>query len=192
MNESTVRILTRIAIALTVVFVAVSIYDCNFRERNPGDLAHLEGDNLFTDGAFERALNKYQEAIEADPSHIHALRGKARSLLKLGRLDESIEVFTTAITREPDFGAAYANRGIAYDSKGEHELALKDYEQALTLDPELAKGPHWMTRFLRLQPDKPPGIAERAAYIRSELAKPESERVLRVPELDASQRSYKQ
>ena len=64
--------------------------------------------------------------------------------------------------------------------------------RVLELDPELIDGPHWLTRFLRNQPQKPPGIAERTAYLRKELAKPESERLLRVPEQDAEQRSYKQ
>jgi hypothetical protein len=42
---------------------------------------------------------------------------------------------------------------------------------------------------LRNQPEAPPTIADRAAYLRAELAKPESERLLRMPELDAP---YKQ
>ena len=63
---------------------------------------------------------------------------------------------------------------------------------ALELDPELAEGPSWLTRFLRNQADAPPTIADRARYLRAELAKPESERVLRVPEHDAQQRPYQQ
>jgi hypothetical protein len=55
----------------------------------------------------------------------------------------------------------------------------------------MVEGPNWLTRFLRLQPEKPPSVVDRAAYLRQELAKPESERLLRVPEEDAKQRSYK-
>jgi hypothetical protein len=64
--------------------------------------------------------------------------------------------------------------------------------RALELDPELAEGPHWLTRFLRNQPEAPPTIADRARYLRAELAKPEAERVLRVPQIDAQQRPYQQ
>ena len=192
MNERTYRILTRVAIALTALFVLFSVYDCSFRERNPGDLPYLQGDNLFEDGAYDRALEKYQKALTESADHIHALRGKARSLMQLGRLDEALSSFDEAIAREPDFGASYANRAIAHDRMGHYDKALADYEKALSLDPELAAGPHWMTRFLRLQSTKPPGIADRAAYLRQELAKPPGQRLLRVPERDAEQRPFKQ
>jgi len=192
MNESTYRILTRVAIGLTVLFVLFSIYDCSFRDRDPGDLPYLEGDTLCADGAYDRALQKYQEASTEKPDHIHALRGKARSLMQLMQLREAISAFDAAIGREPDFGASYANRAIAHDRMGHYEQALADYDKSLALDPELAEGPHWMTRFLRLQPDKPPGIPDRAAYLRQELAKPPAQRVLRMPETDAEQRPFKQ
>jgi len=88
--------------------------------------------------------------------------------------------------------ANYANRGILLDTMGRHEEALADYDEALAIDAEVAKGPHWLTRFLRNQPEAPPTIADRARYLRAELAKPEAERVLRVPEVDQQQRPYKQ
>jgi len=51
-------------------------------------------------------------------------------------------------------------------------------------------GPDWLTRLLRNQPHQPPGIAERARYLKEQLALPPSERLLRVPELDEAQRPY--
>jgi len=38
---------------------------------------------------------------------------------------------------------------------------------------------------------KPPGIADRAAYLEKELQKPPGQRLLKVPELDDQQRMYK-
>ena len=75
---------------------------------------------------------------------------------------------------------------------GLHEEALAAYRKALELQPELAEGPNWLTRFFRLQPEKPPTIAERARYLAEQLSKPSEERRLRWPEKDAEQRSYKQ
>ncbi len=89
------------------------------------------------------------------------------------------------------YAQAYADRGILNDRAGQYEAALHDYRKALKLNPELAEGPGWLWRFLRNIPDRPPTIADRADYLEEQLKKPESERLLRVPELDAKQRMYK-
>ena len=74
---------------------------------------------------------------------------------------------------------------------GLSEKALGDYRRALALDASLADGPGWITRFFRKQPQAPPTIRDRAVYLAEELKKPAAERLLQVPELDSSQRSYK-
>ena len=192
MDKGLYKFLKWTAILLAVAWIGWSIYDSMIAPRRPGDLDYLEANNLFEDGEYQRALDRYDEALKEDPDHLHAMRGRARSLMQLRRSPQALTVFNTAISLEPDFGPTYANRGILHDRMGRYEKAVEDYERALALDPELTEGPHWLTRFLRNQPQKPPGIAERAAYLRKELAKPEGERVLRVPDLDAEQRSYKQ
>ena len=192
MDKGLYRFLKWTAIILTIAWVGWSMYDSMIAPRNPGDLAYLEGNNLFEDGNYQRALGKYDEALSEDPNHIHAMRGRASSLMQLGQSPQALAAFNTTIALDPDFGATYANRGVLHDRMGRYQQAIEDYERGLALDPELAEGPHWLTRFLRNQPQKPPGVAERAAYLREELAKPESERLLRVPDLDAEQRSYKQ
>jgi len=192
MDETSYRILVRVAISLTVIFIAVSIYDCGYKNSNPGDLPYLEADNFFEDGQYQKALEKYTEALKVDAADIHALRGKARSLMQLGRFEEAQTVYDLAIKLEPGFATSYANRGILHDRMGEYQKALADYAKAMQLDPQINEGPHWLTRLMRNQPDKPPGIADRARYLREQLAKPQSERLLRVPEIDAKQRTYKQ
>ena len=176
---------------MALVWLSWSLYESFFKARAPGDTDYHAANRLFEDGDYERALEAYRDALDDDSEHIHAQRGLARTLLQLGRYDESLNQFNSAIALEPDFAGSYANRGILYDRMGHHQLALEDYRTALQLDPEIAEGPHWLIRFLRNQPERPPGIAERAAYLANELHKPVSERVLRLPEIDAEQRSYK-
>lgn len=191
-SEDLYRFLKGTAITLAVVWVGWSISDSFFSGRNPGDNAYHEANTLFEDGYYHRALDKYEDALRLAPNHIHARRGRARALLQLGRLAEALQEFDAVIAMEPEFAAAYANRAILHDRMGNYPQAIEDYQRALVLDPELARGPHWLTRFLRLQVEKPPTIADRARYLRDQLALPESERLLRVPEVDAKQRSYKQ
>ncbi len=189
MDERLYSSLKWTAIVLTITWVGWTFYDSG--EINPGDQVYLAANNLFEDEEYERALKTYQQALHEDPNHIHALRGKARSLLKLKHYSEASRTFDAAIAREPDFAATYANRGILYDLTGQHEKALADYELAIQKDMELGDGPSWFTRFFRLQPEKPPTIVERASYLREQFAKPESERQLRIPEQDDKQRPYK-
>jgi len=180
------------AIVLTLAWIGWSAYDSMVGPRNPGDMGYLAANKLFEDGDYQRALEKYDEALNEAPDHIFALRGRARSLMQLGRLEKALATFDAAIALAPDFGATYAIRGILYDRMGRYENAIEDYTRALQLEPKLADGPNWLTRFLRNQPQKPPSIADRAGYLRQELAKPENERVLKVPEVDAEQRTYQQ
>lgn len=191
MDRRLYRFLMGAAIAMTAAWVGWSFYDSFFGDKAPGDLAYHAANRLFEDGEYARALADYETALKKNPRHLYALRGKARTLMQLERYEESLAAFDEAVQRDPDFGATYANRGILYDRMGRYRAAIADYEHALHLDQELADGPNWLTRFLRLQPEKPPTIADRAAYLRAQLAKPVDERVLRVPELDEQQRPYK-
>lgn len=201
MDDRLTRALKVMAVVLVVAFVGWAAYD-RFAAVAPGDMAYHAGNRAFEDGEYQRAADAYREALAENPDHLYALRGLARSLHLAGQHEEALGLYDAAIARFPappqDDGelaalaADYANRGILLDTMGRHADALADYTRALALHEEVAEGPHWLTRFLRNQPEPPPTIADRAAYLRAELAKPESERVLRVPEIDAEQRPYKQ
>lgn len=190
MDERLYRLLKVAAVVLTLAWAGWTVYDSFVADAEPGDGAYLAANKRFEDGDYKGALTEYEAALRENPEHLHALRGKARSLLQLERYPEALEAFNAAIARAPEFGGSYANRGILFDRMGEYEKALADYEHALRLDASVAEGPGWLTRFFRLQPEKPPTVADRAGYLRRELAKPEGERVLRVPALDRQQRPY--
>jgi len=183
------RLLKYTAIAVFVLVIGVLVYG-QMQETVPGDHSYAAGNRSFEDGNFTKALAEYDAALEQNPRGAHIVRAKARTLMQLGRNDEALEWFERAITMQPYFGGAYANRGILYDRMGKYELAVADYEKALQLDESVAEGPGWLTRFLRNQPDKPPTVRDRLAYLKAELKKPPAERVLRVPEIDGTQRSY--
>lgn len=88
-------------------------------------------------------------------------------------------------------GVAYANRGILKDRMADYQGALADYRAALKLAPEVREGPGLVTRFLRNQPERPPDIGQRADYLEQQLAKPESERLLSLRQVDMEQRPYR-
>jgi tetratricopeptide (TPR) repeat protein len=111
--------------------------------------------------------------------------------MQMGEDNEAMQEFNLVIERNPELAPAYADRGILYDRMGEYRKALADYKKALELDKEILEGPGWLWRFMRNIDEKPPTIKDRADYLESELAKPEDERLLRLPEEDEKQRMYK-
>jgi tetratricopeptide (TPR) repeat protein len=191
MDDSLYKALKYTAIVMVLGWIVWTVADTFFIERVPGNTAYQEGEIFFEDGEYGRALEKYEAALQANPTAPHYVRAKARALLQLERYDEALLWFNQAVDIQPFFGGTYANRGILYDRIGEYEKAVADYEKALELSEEVGEGPHWLIRFLRNQPEPPPTVADRLAYLKQELAKPEDERLLRVPELDAKQRTYK-
>lgn len=180
----------RLAIALAVLSAGWFLYDSLIARRDPALDAQAAADRAFEDADYERALALYRERAALQPGNAFALRGVALSLMQLGRNDAALAAFAGAIAADPETAFAWANRGILHDRMGRHEAAAADYRRALALDPSVADGPHWLTRFLRNLPDRPPSVADRLAYIESELAKPPERRLLRVDEADAAQRPY--
>jgi tetratricopeptide (TPR) repeat protein len=186
------RFWRRLAIGLALISIGWFLYDGLIAARDPALDAQSAADRAFEDGDYDRALALYSDRVAVEPNSAFALRGIAQSLMQLGRSEEALGAFAAAISADPGFGGVYANRGILHDRMGNYEAAIADYARALEFDPELADGPHWMTRFLRNQSEAPPTIADRLGYLKAELAKPEEQRTLRVPEEDAEQQSYQQ
>ncbi|MBI5748845.1 MAG: tetratricopeptide repeat protein [Nitrospinae bacterium] len=49
--------------------------------------------------------------------------------------DSAIEAYTKAIALDPNYAAAYGNRGLAYDDKGQYDRAIEDYNKVIASDP---------------------------------------------------------
>ena len=53
--------------------------------------------------------------------------------------DKQIEYYTYAIEQKPDWCWPYNNRGLAYDDKGDYDLAIADYNRVINIDPNDAE-----------------------------------------------------
>lgn len=190
MDERLYRTLKITALVMVLGWVGWTIYDGFIRPQDATSVTLAAAHRAFADGQYDKARSGYAQVLEGQPGHLDARRGLARSLMQLQRYDAALAEFDRAIEADPDFGATYANRAILHDRSGRYRKALADYRRALALDPELAEGPGWLTRFLRNQPS-PPTIGDRADYLAAQLQLPPEERVLRSPEQDAAQDSYR-
>lgn len=192
MDERLYAFLKYTAMIMVAAWIGWSFYDSFVDEGSPGQNAFITGDKFFEDGDYQRALAEYETALSQEPDAPYLLRAKARALMQLDENEEALVWYDRAVEVQPYFGGTYANRGILHDRMGRYQLAVADYEKALELDEEIGEGPHWLTRFLRNQPERPPTVKDRLEYLKAELAKPVEDRVLRMPEVDQQQRPYKQ
>ena len=179
-------------IGLTALFI-FGYYYFQFmsHESTPGENMFRLANKYLEDGKNDEALKAFDEVVAKYPDYIEAYMGRAITLMQLQEYEKSRRDFNRALALDENFAAAYANRGILNDRMGEYRAAITDYRKAIELNPELTEGPGLIWRFLRNVSEKPPSIKDRADYIEEELKKPESERLLRVSEVDAEQRMYK-
>ncbi|MGF1639768.1 MAG: tetratricopeptide repeat protein [Rhodospirillales bacterium] len=199
------RIIRRFIILMAVAtFVMFSVWAAfrGYFEAVPGDYEVRQGDILLGDRKYDQALERFTAALDAAPDHRGALMGRAIAFLESGRHEEAEAEFTYLIdflthNVAPDdatgigvLAGAYANRGILYDRTERYEKALADYTRAIEIDEGAVEGPDLVHRILYVRP-KPATVSRRAEYLRQQLALPEGERLLRIPELDAEQRMHK-
>jgi tetratricopeptide (TPR) repeat protein len=188
MNKNTLAVIIALCILGIIGFY---YYKYTVLETTPGENKYRLANKYLEDGNYDESLKVLDELLVNHAEYKEAHVARAITLMQMGQLYESRKSFDRAIRLDNNYAQAYANRGILNDRDGRYDDALHDYRKALKLDPELAKGPGWLWRFLRNIPEPPPTIADRADYLEEQLKKPESERLLRVPELDSKQRMYK-
>ncbi len=167
----------------------------------PGDFETRQGDIHLRSSEWADAVDDFDAALDAEPSHRGAWMGRAIALLELGQSREAEAEYTRLIqhlTRhleEDDttgrgvLAAAYANRGILRDRERRYEEALADYVASLNVDEGAVSGPDIFHKILH--DARPSTVRDRALYINEQLALPEEERVLSIPEIDARQRMHK-
>lgn len=66
-------------------------------------LVHL-GDLSFDEGDADSALGYYLEALEASPTDVAALAGRAKSLAGLGQIETALDDYGTVVSRAPEPG----------------------------------------------------------------------------------------
>jgi tetratricopeptide (TPR) repeat protein len=199
--------LLRRFVILMVLFMAVVMVGTDFFQqwahKPPGDYETEVGTLRLEDKLYDEAMAHYNKALELAPNHRGALMGRALVHIQTGKYQKAIAELTSLIAHlkqevardndETDRGvlaAAYANRGIVHDRTGAYEKALADYIESLKTDEESVDGPGVVHKIL-YGSDRVSTVRDRAVYLHEQLQKPESERVLRIPELDDLQRMHR-
>ena len=187
---------------LTFVMFTVWALVRSFMNRPPGDYETEVCDMRLKDKLYDQALQAANIALEKSPDHRGAIMCKALVFISQKMYLEATEElnylinFLKKTVKDDDLtgvgtlAAAYANRGIIKDRKKDYQGALQDYLKALGIDHKAVAGPGLGTVILNYK-FKSSSVKERALYLNEQLQLPESERVLRIEELDEGQVMHK-
>lgn len=135
------RILT-ILLTLFVVSFASGQIDLDQSFPTSQDSLVLEGIKLIDNNEFKKASKIISKAIKKDiinPAGSYylgiALNNSWRS--NHPKQDKAINAFTNAIEHDINNPKYFFRRGLCYHGKGDHRLALVDFDRAITLNPDI-------------------------------------------------------
>ena len=195
------RFIINMAILTFVMFTVWALVR-SFMNRPPGDYETEVCDMRLKDKLYDQALQAANTALEKTPDHRGAIMCKALVFISQKMYLEATEElnylinFLEKTVKDDDLtgvgtlAAAYANRGIVKDRKKDYQGALQDYLKALGIDHKAVAGPGLGAVILNYK-FKSSSVKERALYLNEQLQLPESERVLKIQELDEGQVMHK-
>ena len=91
-------------------------------------LAFQTNDQNKRDKLLLEATRLYRKALEIYPSEVNTMNNLAANLYFLGRINESLSIYTMIIEKSLNVYSAYMGRAKIYEDMGEYVKALKDYE----------------------------------------------------------------
>jgi serine/threonine protein kinase/lipoprotein NlpI len=90
-------------------------------------------------GDGDRAIKEYGEALRINRSYGLAYFNRARIYLNRKDFISALSDYSDAVRLEPKRAAAHQGRGFANEGLGRRDEAIKDFRQALQLNPELQR-----------------------------------------------------
>jgi tetratricopeptide (TPR) repeat protein len=124
-----------LALALMVFSVAACQSGPQGYKSNPEAIAFNEqGIDLYTKGAFDKAILNFDRALEKDPSNPAVYFNKAQALDAMKRFDQAVASYDLAIQLDPNFADAWNYRGVSYFNKSQFDKAIESIDKAIAID----------------------------------------------------------
>ncbi|MFZ5352101.1 MAG: tetratricopeptide repeat protein [Bacillota bacterium] len=122
----------KLLLILIVSFLALS--GCGLLEDSISQEMINTGDEYFSKQMYEKAIEYYKKAIEADRENATAYNNIAAALTFMDRSEEALEYCEEALRIDPDMVMAYANKGLSQSNMGKYEEAIISFDEAISRD----------------------------------------------------------
>lgn len=94
-----------------------------------------EGNVYFNVGQYGLAIDRYTQALEADPQLTAGYYNRANARTRAGEYDAALGDYDRALELAPEDADALNNRGMLHLYRGNFAAALRDFNSALRVDP---------------------------------------------------------
>ncbi|KNC85941.1 hypothetical protein SARC_01888 [Sphaeroforma arctica JP610] len=94
-----------------------------------------EGNQCLKDFAYEKAVQKYTEAIQIDPNNAVYYCNRAAAHMKLNDLDAAAADCLLGIEKNPEYSKAYGRLGACYYQQQKYSKSIEAYQKGLEVAP---------------------------------------------------------
>jgi len=106
------------------------------------------GDELIRSGEFNKALEKYKEALEMEPENPECNYKVGVGNYLLGNYSKALNYFQKAVDLDPSHYKALNNLGYLYEKEDKFKKATRYYERAIKANPDYFKARYNLGRVL--------------------------------------------
>ena len=118
------------------VLLEISTPDFNRPDADAAILYNIQAEAYMGSNNNEQAIEAFANALSRDPSSETARQGLVRASISLGDIERATAYLQELLTAAPESSMAITLKGKLNFLRGQLELASKDYEKALNLDPD--------------------------------------------------------
>ena len=89
---------------------------------------------VYSQNSFGEALDKFDEALKADPDHVDSIIDKSIILIRMSKYNEAAEILKKALEKNPQSAQLHLNLASCLESTGAREEAAVEAANAATLN----------------------------------------------------------
>jgi tetratricopeptide (TPR) repeat protein len=82
----------------------------------------------------------YHQALKLQENFVSSRFHLGLMYHKTNQFQEALKCFSKVLLKIPNDKTVYIARGVVYQDMGNHQLAIKDFNRSIEIDPELSEG----------------------------------------------------